>query len=97
MEARESLTQATVIEAKKDASRGCDLREPERLDDRDLVRTLFCGLNGCPSSLVPRVEVLRGDTMFESYGLLGSLSDIGDLEGDCGPSLLRLTNSRCQC
>lgn len=80
-----------MVEAKKDASRGCDLREPEHLDDRDLPRTLLCGLNGCPSSLVPRVEVLRGDTMFESYGLLGSLSDIGDLEGDCGPSLLLLS------
>lgn len=33
MGARESLTQATVVEA-KDASRGCNLREPERLDDR---------------------------------------------------------------
>lgn len=47
MGARESLTQATVVEA-KDASRGCNLREPERLDDRDLAGTLFCGLNGCP-------------------------------------------------
>lgn len=39
---RESLTQATEFEAKKDASRGCDLREPERLDGRDLAGTLFC-------------------------------------------------------
>lgn len=45
---RESLTQAIVVEAKKDASRGCNLREPERLDDRDLAGTLFCGLDGCP-------------------------------------------------
>lgn len=29
--------------------------------------------------------------MFESYGPLGSLSDIGALEGDCGPSLLLLS------
>lgn len=101
MGAGESLAQATVVEAKRDASRSCGLREPEHLDDRDLPHTLLCGLNGCPSSLVPRVEVLRGDTMFESYGLLGSLPYIGGLEGDCGPSFLitasLLTDSRCQC
>lgn len=47
MGARESLSQATVVEA-KDASRGCNLREPVHLDDRDLAGTLFCGLNGYP-------------------------------------------------
>lgn len=39
-------------------------------------------MNGCPSSLVPRVEELRGNMMFESYGLVGSLSDIGALGKD---------------